>query len=466
MQNSHRRWGKSPERALGLGGNLPTRVDQDDSKKQSRRHHLYKKYGIGGCLIILICFFLAHNFGFSGTTSANVHTASTTSLSKEEVLAQPFYNESMVQFMTQEGSFVIQLYTAEAPLTTANFRNLIEEKFYDQKQVGFYRLEPGSILQGGGYVAGLKSPFENVPVEYSIPSLERMVVLARSSKDPASGNSEFAVMLQDNSEENAPKEGSPGYTTFGRVVQGWNTIQKISKRMKAGFAEQEAGKNILPFTKASFVSRLTHASPEIRLVLEQITDLLDADHAAVIFTDKKGQEEELVPYFSDLQAKAKLVNLETMQQKDIYKRVLKVSTGLSSFPLIVLGSRAYSATDIHRLAREGALRELVERTGALADAYVQEIIQKYPLVVFSKTYCPFCRRTKGLLAELGAIPHVIELDIREDGPALQQALARLTGRRTVPNVFLAGVSIGGGDETLKLHQADELAPKLKQAGAL
>ena len=53
-----------------------------------------------------------------------------------------------------------------------------------------------------------------------------------------------------------------------------------------------------------------------------------------------------------------------------------------------------------------------------------------------------------------------------DGPAVQATLAKMTGRRTVPNVFVGGSSIGGGDETVSLHRAGKLHPLLKAAGAV
>jgi glutaredoxin len=56
-----------------------------------------------------------------------------------------------------------------------------------------------------------------------------------------------------------------------------------------------------------------------------------------------------------------------------------------------------------------------------------------PAVIFSKTYCPYCDLAKNNLTAEGGKFEVIELDQRDDGSAIQAALAQLTGRRTVPN---------------------------------
>jgi glutaredoxin len=48
--------------------------------------------------------------------------------------------------------------------------------------------------------------------------------------------------------------------------------------------------------------------------------------------------------------------------------------------------------------------------------------------LFSQSYCPYCRRAKETLAREGAKCDVVELDMREDGPAIQGALAKMTGK--------------------------------------
>jgi glutaredoxin 3 len=47
----------------------------------------------------------------------------------------------------------------------------------------------------------------------------------------------------------------------------------------------------------------------------------------------------------------------------------------------------------------------------------------------------------------GVNAKVLELDLDENGAAIQQALLDMTGQRTVPNVFVKGNHIGGNDDT-------------------
>uniref|UniRef100_A0A0D9YV16 Glutaredoxin domain-containing protein n=1 Tax=Oryza glumipatula TaxID=40148 RepID=A0A0D9YV16_9ORYZ len=96
----------------------------------------------------------------------------------------------------------------------------------------------------------------------------------------------------------------------------------------------------------------------------------------------------------------------------------------------------------------------------------KEIVASSPVVVFSKTYCPFCARVKRLLAELAAGYKAVELDVESDGSELQSALADWTGQRTVPCVFIKGKHIGGCDDTMAMHKGGNLVPLLTEAGAI
>merc|ERR1712113_1126202 len=97
---------------------------------------------------------------------------------------------------------------------------------------------------------------------------------------------------------------------------------------------------------------------------------------------------------------------------------------------------------------------------------IEATVRASPVVVFSKEFCRFCKMALQTLRVEGvAAPVVIDVT-GPTGPQVQRALASLTGRRTVPNVFVGGESIGGGDETVALHKAHQLTPLLRAAGAL
>ncbi|XP_015898903.1 glutaredoxin-C4 [Ziziphus jujuba] len=93
-------------------------------------------------------------------------------------------------------------------------------------------------------------------------------------------------------------------------------------------------------------------------------------------------------------------------------------------------------------------------------AFIKKTISSHKIVIFSKSYCPYCRRAKAVFKELKQVPHVIELDERDDGSDIQDAMAEIIGRRTVPQVFINGKHIGGSDDTVEAYESGELAKLL------
>ncbi|KAG2567322.1 glutaredoxin-C6-like [Panicum virgatum] len=103
---------------------------------------------------------------------------------------------------------------------------------------------------------------------------------------------------------------------------------------------------------------------------------------------------------------------------------------------------------------------------AMALVKAKEIVASAPVVVFSKSYCPFCVRVKQLFEKLGASFKAMEMDVESDGSELQDALKEWTGQRTVPNVFINGKHIGGCDDTMALNNDGKLVSLLTEAGAI
>ncbi|XP_061593291.1 glutaredoxin 2 isoform X2 [Cololabis saira] len=129
----------------------------------------------------------------------------------------------------------------------------------------------------------------------------------------------------------------------------------------------------------------------------------------------------------------------------------------------------YSAGCFPRLMRCG-VRRMGNYTSSTAGGltstgcvrFVQDVVSQNCVVIFSKTTCPYCKMAKNVFNEIGANYKVIELDEHNDGRSLQEALAQVTGARTVPRVFINGNCIGGGSDTKQLHQQGRLRPLIEQ----
>ncbi|MGH7826731.1 MAG: glutaredoxin 3 [Candidatus Binatia bacterium] len=75
------------------------------------------------------------------------------------------------------------------------------------------------------------------------------------------------------------------------------------------------------------------------------------------------------------------------------------------------------------------------------------------VVIYTTNYCPYCFGAKTLLRAKKV--EFEEIDVGGD-PARREEMERLSGRRTVPQIFIDGTPIGGYDEARRLDAAGEL----------
>ncbi|NWX39622.1 TRXR3 reductase, partial [Steatornis caripensis] len=87
---------------------------------------------------------------------------------------------------------------------------------------------------------------------------------------------------------------------------------------------------------------------------------------------------------------------------------------------------------------------------------VRTLIASHRVMIFSKSYCPYCNKVKELFRSMHVEYYALELDVTADGPSIQQVLAELTNQRTVPNVFVNGTHVGGCDSTYQAYQDGSL----------
>lgn len=78
--------------------------------------------------------------------------------------------------------------------------------------------------------------------------------------------------------------------------------------------------------------------------------------------------------------------------------------------------------------------------------------------VFTSLVCPYCVRAKQLLDSLGASYDEIRVDLDD---ARRAEMMERSQRRTVPQIFINGQSIGGCDDLYALHREGKLQPLLQ-----
>ncbi|XP_057433400.1 glutaredoxin-C4 [Lotus japonicus] len=102
----------------------------------------------------------------------------------------------------------------------------------------------------------------------------------------------------------------------------------------------------------------------------------------------------------------------------------------------------------------------VSASASSVGEFVHNTISSHKIVIFSKTYCPYCNRAKAVFKELNQVPYVVELDERDDGSKIQDYLINIVGKRTVPQVFINGKHLGGSDDTVEAYESGLLAKLL------
>ncbi|CAH8574294.1 unnamed protein product [Dicrocoelium dendriticum] len=95
--------------------------------------------------------------------------------------------------------------------------------------------------------------------------------------------------------------------------------------------------------------------------------------------------------------------------------------------------------------------------------WTHKTIDSAAVIIFSKSRCPFCHRVKEIFKENNIKHATIELDQREDGSKIIEALSLKSGIRTVPQVFVRGAFIGDSNRISKLKEEGKLRDVVKQS---
>ena len=81
-----------------------------------------------------------------------------------------------------------------------------------------------------------------------------------------------------------------------------------------------------------------------------------------------------------------------------------------------------------------------------------------PVKMYTTEVCPYCVRAKALLAKRG-VTAIEEIRIDLD-PSAREQMMSITGRRTVPQIFIGETHVGGCDDLIALDQKGGLLPLL------
>ena len=135
----------------------------------------------------------------------------------------------MVRFETSHGTFTVELFPKEAPVSVENFLRYVDDGHFDGTV--FHRIVPGFVIQGGGLTADFSSRKTRAPIsneaKNGLKNTRGTLSMARTS-DINSATSQFFVNLADNAFLDHSARDY-GYAVFGRVTEGMDVIDKIAR---------------------------------------------------------------------------------------------------------------------------------------------------------------------------------------------------------------------------------------------
>jgi peptidyl-prolyl cis-trans isomerase A (cyclophilin A)/peptidyl-prolyl cis-trans isomerase B (cyclophilin B) len=136
----------------------------------------------------------------------------------------------MLEFKTSKGTFTVQLFDKQAPITVENFLRYADEGFFDGTI--FHRVIPGFMVQGGGLTPDMDNKKGNAPIKNEatngLKNKRGTLSMARTN-DINSATSQFFINLVDNDFLDHKGASNYGYAVFGRIDSGMEVIDAMAE---------------------------------------------------------------------------------------------------------------------------------------------------------------------------------------------------------------------------------------------
>lgn len=171
-------------------------------------HRLLPLFAVLGCLL------------FAATSTAAEQPKPPTAQDAEAVQGKPLY----AVFETNKGRIIVELFTEDAPLTVANFKNLADAEYYDG--VTFHRVIADFMVQGGDPDGtGRGGPGYKFADERSALKLKHVGpgILSMANAGPNTNGSQFFITHKATPWLNGK------HAVFGKVVEGMKVVNAIRK---------------------------------------------------------------------------------------------------------------------------------------------------------------------------------------------------------------------------------------------
>ncbi|MBN1974135.1 MAG: peptidylprolyl isomerase [Sedimentisphaerales bacterium] len=138
-----------------------------------------------------------------------------------------------VKIQTNMGDIVIELNAEKAPFAVKNFLSYVENGFYNGTI--FHRVVNSPtlhVIQAGGFDVNMNSQKTNPPIKNEasngLKNDRGTIAMGQTPRNPDSATSHFYINHKDNPGLDYTGISNPGYTVFGKVIEGMDVVDKIA----------------------------------------------------------------------------------------------------------------------------------------------------------------------------------------------------------------------------------------------
>lgn len=169
-----------------------------------------------------------------GSSESETASAPEPKVEEKEAPPEPLIGKHVVIMETTKGDVTIELDADAAPKTVENFLSYVDRKFYDHTV--FHRIRGRFMIQGGGFkvdTQGLARKWTLDPIsnesDNGLSNARGTIAMGRG-EDPDSATSQFFINVGNNKQlDKNEKEDRAGYAVFGKVLEGMDVVEEISR---------------------------------------------------------------------------------------------------------------------------------------------------------------------------------------------------------------------------------------------
>ncbi len=131
---------------------------------------------------------------------------------------------------TSKGDIFVRLDKTKAPISTKNFFDYVDKKFYDNTVI--HRVARDFVVQGGGFTTELKEKETSAPIKNEwkngLKNKKGTIAMARVAAAD-SATSQFYINVKDNDQLDYAREAgdNAAYAVFGNVTAGMSVVDQI-----------------------------------------------------------------------------------------------------------------------------------------------------------------------------------------------------------------------------------------------